>query len=81
MKYSTKSKINQLFTIYLEYKKTIFLCVDFIVSLSHNVLAGNTLTVCYYHVMYEFQSESTLYILPEYQGTPCSKQVAYLKFK
>ena len=29
------------------------------------------LTVCYYHVMYEFQSESTLYSLPEYQVTPC----------
>ena len=38
-------------------------------------------TVCYYHVMYEFQSESTLYSLPECQGTPCSKQAPYLKFK
>ena len=28
------------------------------------------LTVCYYHVTYEFQSESTLYGLPECQGTP-----------
>ena len=28
-------------------------------------------TVCYYHVTYEFQSESTLYSLPECQGTPC----------
>ena len=36
--------------------------------------------VCYYHVTYEFQSESTLYSLPECQGTPCSKQVTYLKF-
>ena len=27
-------------------------------------------TVCYYHIMYEFQSESTLYSLPECQGTP-----------
>ena len=33
------------------------------------------------HVTYEFQSESTLYSLPECQGTPCSKQVPYLKFK
>ena len=32
------------------------------------------LTVCYYHITYEFQSESTLYSLPECQGTPCSKQ-------
>ena len=35
--------------------------------------------VCYY-VTYEFQSESTLYSLPEYLGTPCSKQAVYLKF-
>ena len=39
------------------------------------------LTVCYYHVTYEFQSEATLYSLPEYQGTTCSKQATYLKFK
>ena len=38
-------------------------------------------TVCYYHATYEFQSESTLYSLPECQGTPCSKQASYLKFK
>ena len=38
-------------------------------------------TVCYYHVTCEFQSESTLYNLPECQGTPCLKQVPYLKFK
>ena len=31
--------------------------------------------------MCEFQSESTLYSLPECQGTPCSKQAPYLKFK
>ena len=36
------------------------------------------LTVCYYHVMYEFQSESTFYSLSEYQGTPCLKQAPYL---
>ena len=41
----------------------------------------NLLTVCYYHVTYEFQSDSTLYSLPECQGTPCSKQAPYLKFK
>ena len=34
-----------------------------------NLLA--VMTVCYYHVTYEFQSESTLYNLPECQGTPC----------
>ena len=39
------------------------------------------LTVCYYHVTYEFQSESTFYSLPECQGTPCSKHAPYLKFK
>ena len=39
------------------------------------------LTVCYHHVMYDFQSKSTLYSLPECQGTPCSKQTPYLKFK
>ena len=38
------------------------------------------LTVCYYHVTYEFQSESTLYSLPECQETPCLKQAPYLKF-
>ena len=39
------------------------------------------LTVCYYHITYEFQSESTLYSLPECQRTPCSKQVSYLSSK
>ena len=34
-------------------------------------------TVCYYDVTYEFQSESTLYNLPQCQGTPCSKQAPY----
>ena len=38
-------------------------------------------TVCYYHVMYDFQSEFTLYNLPECQGSPCLKQAPYLKFK
>ena len=40
---------------------------------------GEDLCIC--HVTYGFQSESTLYSLPEYQGTPCSKQAPYLKFK
>ena len=39
------------------------------------------LTVCYYHVTYQFHSESTLNSVPECQGTPCSKQAPYLKFK
>ena len=34
---------------------------------------------CY--VTYEFQSESTLYSLPEYQGTSFLNQTPYLKFK
>ena len=38
-------------------------------------------TVYYYHVLCEFQGESTLYSLPECQGTPCSKQAPYLEFK
>ena len=38
-------------------------------------------TVCYYHITYEFQSESTICSLHECQGTPCSKQAPYLKFK
>ena len=39
------------------------------------------LHACFYHVTYEFQSESRLYSLPECQGTPCSKQAPFLKFK
>ena len=40
------------------------------------------LTVCTCHVTYAFQSESTLYsCLTECQGTSCSKQMPYLKFK
>ena len=39
------------------------------------------MSVCYYHVTHEFQSESTLCSLPECQGTPCSKQAPYLNFK
>ena len=31
-------------------------------------------TVCYYHVTYEFQSESKLYSLPEFQGTSSLNQ-------
>ena len=39
------------------------------------------MSVCYYHVTYEFQSESTVYSLPECQKIPCSKRTPYLKFK
>ena len=39
------------------------------------------MTLCYYHITYEFQSESTVYSLPKCQGTSSSKQALYLKFK
>ena len=57
--------------------------VKFDTKSNNNVTFGNTKfqTVCYYHVTYEFHSESTIYSLPECQGTPCSKQAPYLKFK
>ena len=32
------------------------------------------LTVCYHHITYEIQNDSTLFSLPECQGTPCSKE-------
>ena len=35
------------------------------------------MTVCYYHATYQFQSEPTLYSLPECQGTSCSKQAPF----
>ena len=38
------------------------------------------LTVSYYHITYEIQSESTFYSLPECQRTACSMQGPYLKF-
>ena len=41
----------------------------------------NRMTECYYHVTHEFHSESTLYNLPECQGTAFSKQAPYLIFK
>ena len=37
--------------------------------------------LCYYHVTYEFQSESTIYSFPKCQGTSCLKQAPYLKIK
>ena len=39
------------------------------------------MTVCYYHVMYEFQGEFTPYSLPECEGTLSWKQAPYLEFK
>ena len=39
----------------------------------------NYLTVCYFHVTYTFQSESTPYNCPNVKGTPSSKQSRYLK--
>ena len=46
-----------------------------------NCQKGIFLTLCYHHVMYKFQSESSLYSLPECQETPCSKQAPCLEFK
>ena len=37
----------------------------------------NYLTVCYFHVTYTFQSESTPYNCPNVKGTPSSKQSRY----
>ena len=45
------------------------------------VLLNPQLLVCYYHVTYEFQSESALYSLPEWQETFCQKQAPHLTFK
>ena len=44
-------------------------------------IKNGNMTVCYYHVIYKFQSESTFYSLPKCQGNPCLKQAPYLKFK
>ena len=51
------------------------------VTLVGFVIKGMQLTVCYYQVTYEFQSKSTLYSLPECQGTLCLKQVTYAKIR
>ena len=47
----------------------------------HQEETGCYMTACYYHVTYEFQSESTLYSFPECQGTPLLRQAPHLKFK
>ena len=36
------------------------------------------ITVCSYHVAYEFQNESTLSSLPECQGTSCAISDVYV---
>ena len=64
------NKVNQL-------EKNKLVLEKIIKNLNHN----NLITVCYYHVTDEFQSESTLYSMPECQITPCLKQAPYLKFK
>ena len=51
------------------------------VSLLLTLSTLHTLTVCYYHLTYEFWSESTLHSFPECIGTPCSKQAPHLKVK
>ena len=52
-------------------KELIYLPRSFAYFVQESTLV---LIVCYYHVTYEFQSESRLYSLPGYQGIPCSKQ-------
>ena len=58
-----------------------FVLFENIIKQAEKLKNCKKLTICYYHVTYEFQSESTLYSLPECQGTPCSKQAPYLMFK
>ena len=58
-----------------------FVLFENIIKQAEKLKNCKKLTVCYYHVTYEFHSESTLYSLPECQGPPCSKQVPYLMFK
>ena len=61
----------EFFEIKAWLRLTFFICL-------HNQLNSIRSTVCYYHVTYKFQSKSTLYSLPECQGTPCSKKAPYL---
>ena len=46
-----------------------------------NTNIWRSLTVYYYHVTYEIQSECTFYSRAECHGTPWSKQGPYLKLK
>ena len=41
---------------------------------------NRNLSVCYYNVKYNFQSESTLYSLLVCHGTPSLEEAPYLKF-
>ena len=58
-----------------------FLTIKHIFNLMSLLKIKLLMIVCYYQVMYEFESEFTFYSLPECQGTLCSKQAPYLKFK
>ena len=85
---SNKSFSNNKFSFVLPYKLNAFLLHFFLVLISLICwkircfyLPTFCLTVCYYYVTYEFQSESTLYGLPKCQATSCSKHAPYLTFK
>ena len=41
---------------------------------------SKAVSVCYYHVTYEYQRESILYSFLKFQGNPFLKQALYLKF-
>ena len=52
----------------------IELCCEYFTCMVH-------LTVCYYHVIYVFQSESTLYSWLNVKELLARKQARYLNFK
>ena len=71
--------------MHYEYKGSQKSCLDLVRNKNIEILRGRNqrriylvyyeiLTVCYYHVMYGLQSESTLFSLPECQGTPWSSK-------
>ena len=64
----------------VQFEVQLFL-YDFYACAVLSNLNNHATSVCSYHIINEFQSESTLCTLPECQGTPCSKQAPYLKFK
>ena len=86
------SKTTLVTSIFLRFQS---LCISFEILILFNLLLFlvnyslapryshiyNYCCLCYYHVTYEFQSESTLYSFLECQGTPCWKQAPYHKFK
>ena len=58
----------------LLFKLLCFL--DIAITKKMSKLSNNYFSiVCYYHIRYEFQSESTLYSFPEFQGTSCLKHI------